>query len=433
MRCTTGTARLGFLAAYNAGPQRVDDYLAGAADLPNETLNYLAAVTPNLGGAVPMSGPWAIYASAGRQRGYAPSVASLAAGCDLNAAYDPNHPCSSLVQAAVASAPIQPALVQLAGVGGCNLDAAYDPSHPCTSVGGPASGPPVEVASAPPQPVEAASAPPQPVEVASAPPPPAVPQQVAANGCDLDASYDPDRPCTAQGQRLAAAAPAQPAGRHPSFAGVQRGATSTPPMIPTHPCRPAQQAASPVQLASADGCDPNAAFDPDRPCRANSAAGPARPPPPIAAKRRPPPHPPPAIGRCCWRRTGCARRVRASPRRRTPGPHLLAIPTRNWAIQVGAFANPALARAVAEGARAQAPAQLRSAALTLPPTPLAARSSIARASPICRRAPPRTPAGASTSISCRASWSSRAAPERGQGAPTQLLVGLLRRRRAQRV
>jgi hypothetical protein len=35
---------------------------------------------------------------------------------------------------------------------------------------------------------------------------------------------------------------------------------------------------------------------------------------------------------------------------------------------VGAFANPGLARAVAEGARAQAPDQLRSAALSLPPT-----------------------------------------------------------------
>ena len=44
-------------------------------------------------------------------------------------------------------------------------------------------------------------------------------------------------------------------------------------------------------------------------------------------------------------------------------PHVLAIPTRDWAIQVGAFANPALARAVAEGARAQAPDQLRSAAI----------------------------------------------------------------------
>ena len=51
------------------------------------------------------------------------------------------------------------------------------------------------------------------------------------------------------------------------------------------------------------------------------------------------------------------------------GSHLLAIPIRDWAIQVGAFANPALARAVAEGARAQAPDQLRSATLALPPTP----------------------------------------------------------------
>ena len=49
---------------------------------------------------------------------------------------------------------------------------------------------------------------------------------------------------------------------------------------------------------------------------------------------------------------------------------MLAIPDRNWAIQVGAFANPALARAVAEGARAQAPDQLRAATLALPPTPI---------------------------------------------------------------
>jgi len=43
-------------------------------------------------------------------------------------------------------------------------------------------------------------------------------------------------------------------------------------------------------------------------------------------------------------------------------------PASDWAIQVGAFANPGLARAVAEGARAQAPHELRSAALALEPT-----------------------------------------------------------------
>jgi len=36
----------GFLAAYNAGPDRVDRYLAGRANLPDETVNYLAAITP---------------------------------------------------------------------------------------------------------------------------------------------------------------------------------------------------------------------------------------------------------------------------------------------------------------------------------------------------------------------------------------------------
>ena len=39
-----------------------------------------------------------------------------------------------------------------------------------------------------------------------------------------------------------------------------------------------------------------------------------------------------------------------------------------WAIQVGAFKSPDLARAVAEGARSQAPDQLRSATLAVQPT-----------------------------------------------------------------
>jgi D-alanyl-D-alanine carboxypeptidase len=47
-----------------------------------------------------------------------------------------------------------------------------------------------------------------------------------------------------------------------------------------------------------------------------------------------------------------------------------AVPAPGWAIQVGAFASPGLARAVAEGARAEAPAQLQAAAHVLPaPTP----------------------------------------------------------------
>jgi len=55
-----------------------------------------------------------------------------------------------------------------------------------------------------------------------------------------------------------------------------------------------------------------------------------------------------------------------------PPPHALpshsAEPSGAWAIQVGAFASPGLARTVAEGARAQAPHELHAAALALQPT-----------------------------------------------------------------
>lgn len=52
----------GFLAAYNAGPDRTDAYLAGARELPDETRNYLARIAPRLGTEVAMSGPLAAYA-----------------------------------------------------------------------------------------------------------------------------------------------------------------------------------------------------------------------------------------------------------------------------------------------------------------------------------------------------------------------------------
>jgi cell division septation protein DedD len=218
----------GFLAAYNAGPDRVDSYLARRAALPDETVNYLAAITPNLGTDVPRSGPFAVYASArsGRAHRYAPTVASLAAGCDLNAAYNPNHPCTSLERAAAEPAPMQTALVPQLGANGCDLNAAYDPNHPCTSL-------------------------PQTAAVSS----PASVQQAAA-----------------------ARAPAA------HSVAVASSAAFYPPATPPLSSRPAAEAAG------------------------------------------------------------------------------------GWAIQVGAFKSPDLARAVAEGARSQAPDQLRSAALAVQPT-----------------------------------------------------------------
>ncbi len=211
----------GFLAAYNAGPDRVDSYLAGAGGLPDETVNYLAAITPNLGGEVPLSGPLAAYADARAPAvlgGESPSTISLASGCDVNAAYDPDRTCTRLEQAAAT-----------------------------------------------------------PVQTAAAPQ---------------------------------------------------------------------------LQLAAAAACNPDAAYDPDQPCRPVASAGPA--PFPAVATR--PAH----------AEVSAAPRLLTAAALRSPAP--APVPEAAWAIQVGAFANPGLARAVAEGARAEAPDQLRTARVALPTT-----------------------------------------------------------------
>ncbi|HEX4367465.1 MAG TPA: lytic transglycosylase domain-containing protein [Rhodopila sp.] len=43
----------GFLAAYNAGPARLDDYLANARPLPDETRHYVAMIGPYVAGVYP--------------------------------------------------------------------------------------------------------------------------------------------------------------------------------------------------------------------------------------------------------------------------------------------------------------------------------------------------------------------------------------------
>ncbi|GAN77448.1 transglycosylase SLT domain-containing protein [Acidisphaera rubrifaciens] len=43
----------GFLAAYNAGPRRLDDYLANLRPLPAETRNYVARIGPEIEGVYP--------------------------------------------------------------------------------------------------------------------------------------------------------------------------------------------------------------------------------------------------------------------------------------------------------------------------------------------------------------------------------------------
>lgn len=43
----------GFLAAYNAGPRRLDDYLSNNRSLPDETRRYVAMIGPNIEGVYP--------------------------------------------------------------------------------------------------------------------------------------------------------------------------------------------------------------------------------------------------------------------------------------------------------------------------------------------------------------------------------------------
>jgi hypothetical protein len=261
-----------FLAAYNAGPHRVDDYLAGRGALPNETVNYLASIAPNLGHDRPMSGPLAAYAGTG-------GPVEVAAAGAVPRSYAP---------------PPRPGCWQ-------DPDAAYDPDAPCRA-------PPLREASGL---VEQGGFTP-----VTATPVAAVqrlsPRPLPAN-CwhDPDAAYDPDAPC-----RTPPAAPAP-----------QTAAPPTP--------------SSALVSASGPNCwhDPDAAYSPHPACqtrpapsRAVAGAAPAR----------------------TWGQSG----AHGLPIQR-------AVLRGGWAIQVGAYADPDLARRVAESARTLAPAQLGGATALL--------------------------------------------------------------------
>jgi hypothetical protein len=157
----------GFLAAYNAGPNRLDRYLNEGTPLPLETVNYVAAIAPTLGSDRPMSGPLAVYAGGPTVR---MAARATTAGCDVDAAYNPDQPCAS-PRPAVMQAAYKPVY----GPGACDPDAAYDPTRPC-------------------QPMPAAPPIPAPV-VATAPP--LVPRApvYAQSPCDPEAAYDPTRAC----------------------------------------------------------------------------------------------------------------------------------------------------------------------------------------------------------------------------------------------
>jgi D-alanyl-D-alanine carboxypeptidase len=161
-----------FLAAYNAGPSRVDRYLNNGTPLPAETVNYVASIAPLLGTEMAMSGPLAVYAGGG---GYAPRMAARATadGCDPDAAYNPAGPCT----------PLRPAVVQTVAVAtapykmqDCDPDAAYDPTRPCQPTSVVAQAAVSRSVAIPPERFAAATG--RPVQ-----------------DCDPDTAYDPTRQC----------------------------------------------------------------------------------------------------------------------------------------------------------------------------------------------------------------------------------------------
>ena len=85
----------GFLAAYNAGPNRLDSYLTGGNPLPDETINYVAAITPRLGPGTNLTGPLAVYGTSYAATPVRPvSIEATAGTCDPDAAYDPTRSCT---------------------------------------------------------------------------------------------------------------------------------------------------------------------------------------------------------------------------------------------------------------------------------------------------------------------------------------------------
>ncbi len=209
----------GFLAAYNAGPEDVDEYLAGNAPLPDETVNYLADVTPNLGTEIAFSGPFANY-QAGAAGQATPSLADFASGCDVNAAYDPDHPCTATAQTGVIQG--QPAIIASASAGTCDPDNAYDPDDPCSASGSCDA----DTAYDPDSPCTPAQAPqiqPPPVQTAQAQPAPA-----AQPDCGSSAVFNPACPASVIASVESAPPPGQPASYQPAATpqnwGIQVGA-----------------------------------------------------------------------------------------------------------------------------------------------------------------------------------------------------------------
>jgi hypothetical protein len=346
----------GFLAAYNAGPGRLDDYLTRSRTLPEETRRYVASIGPKLGGDSPNrpspgeqyaanSVPLAIpdgprYASAAPVRSFAPAYSAPAY--------------STAVASALNSAPpgaLSSESVQVASSG-------YVPGQPIRLSPQPYAAPATVFAAAEP--------------IRLRPQPDAAPAYAAAEPIRLRPQPD------AVPVPAAAYAAAEPIRLRPQPDAAPAYATAEPIRLRPQPAEPVQVAAleeaplpEPPALAAVPYTPP---ASPSR--RAVQAA---RLPEPPAAMRRPvqvaqvmhqvmhtprlamvlPPEPPRQFAAAQMPFSPAPRplgfslfsRANAEPVSRHPGP---ATGAGNWAVQVGAFANESLASAATASARGQA-------------------------------------------------------------------------------
>ncbi|NHN88105.1 transglycosylase SLT domain-containing protein [Acetobacter sp. LMG 1627] len=152
----------GFLAAYNAGPGRLEQYLQTGDPLPDETVNYVASISPHLNDAVP-----------GAVGGSAPiMVAQASTAVALVPAYETGY--------ATAQAPVSGPVARTGD--GClrNVDAAYDPSNCLVDRDTPHADP-APTSLPPPQPaIQVASAAPAPVSTATSAPQEGLPHELAS-------------------------------------------------------------------------------------------------------------------------------------------------------------------------------------------------------------------------------------------------------------
>jgi soluble lytic murein transglycosylase-like protein len=107
-----------FLAAYNAGPRRLEDYLWGNRGLPDETRNYIARIGPRIASAKPARrAPAEVYAAADIGTNIPRGPRRMDGGTMMALNDQRRQPATVQVAQAAAPAPAAPAGTQVAGLG----------------------------------------------------------------------------------------------------------------------------------------------------------------------------------------------------------------------------------------------------------------------------------------------------------------------------